>query len=139
MSQFSNQLLKSLEDCEFTQTFIQEQSGLSQGSVSRYANGEIRPDLEAFEKICGLFPKQHQTALLLAYLVDDVPDSLKNLVAIEPKSAAAARAAEDSPVYRSRMPKKLREAYDHLGAAALEHASIAKIIINTSDLQKGAA
>jgi transcriptional regulator with XRE-family HTH domain len=131
-------LQTSIEANGLTQTEIVEKIGVSQGQMSRYVNGENRPEPQVLEKLCAVFPKKDQTSLLLAYLEDDVPDSLKNLIAIEPKSAVP-RVGEDSPVYRSRMPKRLREAYDHLGAAALEHASIAKIIINTSDLQKGGA
>jgi len=135
MSHFSNQLLKSMEDCEFTQTFVQEKTGLSQGTVSRYANGEIQPEPEAFEKICSLFPKDHQTALVLSYLADHVPESLRKLVTIEPKPASS-RIAEDPPVFRARMPRKLREAYDYLARAALENPAIAQMLINTSDLTK---
>ena len=135
MSQFSNQFAKSLEECELTQTAVQEKTELSQGSISRYVNGEIRPDIEALEKICLVFPKEHRVALLLAYLDDDIPRSLNNLVAVEAKTPTV-RVQEDSPAYRARMPKELRDAYDHLGAAALEDASIAQVIIGTSNLTK---
>jgi transcriptional regulator with XRE-family HTH domain len=135
MSQFSNQLQASIEANGFTQTEICDQVGISQGQMSRYVNGENRPEPEIFEKLCGVFAKEHRVAVLLAYLDDDIPPSLKNLVAVEAKTAAA-RVEEDSPVYRSRMPKKLRDAYDHLGAAALEDASIAQVIIGTSNLTK---
>ena len=137
MSQFSNQLQKSIEDECFTQAQVVEKIGVSQGQMSRYVNGENRPEPDIFDKLCALFPEKQRVALVLAYLLDDVPPRFRNLITIAPATRNA-RVTEDPPVYRSRMPKKLRAAYDFLGAAALDKPKVAQMIINTYELSRTA-
>ena len=136
MSQFSNQLQASIEECNFTQCHLVDNADVSPGQICRYVAGENRPEPKVFKKISALFPEKHRTPLILAYLLDDVPPRFRNLVTIEP-SRTGSHDAEQEPVYRSRMPKQLREAYDYLGRAALEKPSIAQILINTSKLSRG--
>jgi hypothetical protein len=138
MSQFSNQLQASMEECDFTQTDIVEKIRISQGQMSRYVNGENRPEPGVVDELVGLFPEKQRTALLMAYLQDDVPARFRNLIIISP-AASSARITEDSPVYRARMPKRLRTAYDFLGAAALEKPRVAQTLINTYELLKSGA
>jgi transcriptional regulator with XRE-family HTH domain len=128
MSQFSNQLQASMEACDFTQTQISEKTGVSQGQLSRYMSGEHRPPTDAFEKLCRPFPDSHGTALLTAYLADDIPQSLSKLVSVTPKIRSAI-VEEEPPVYRTRMPKELRAAYDFIGADALKNADTADWVI----------
>lgn len=124
----------------FTQAYVVDRGGISQGQMSRYVNGENRPELEAFERICGLFSEKHRVALILAYLLDDVPPRFRTLVTISPSANGNSRGAEDpTQVYRSRMPKELRAAYDYLGAAALEKKNVAQMLINTYQALKTAA
>ncbi len=135
MSQFSNQLQASIEAQGFSQVEIVEKIGVSQGQTSRYVNGENRPEPDVFEKLCEIFPTEERVRLIVAYLADDVPVRYRNLISIEPTEKSA-RTAEESPVYRSRMPRKLREAYDYLGSAALEKPAIAQMLINTHKLSE---
>lgn len=127
MSQFSNQFTASIEEAEITQFALHEKAGISQGALSRYASGDNRPPPDQLERLLKAFPAKHRVALLLAYLADDVPDSFRNLVEIAP--ATVAGVAEREPVYRTRMPKKLREAYEGLGVKALESPAVADSLI----------
>jgi transcriptional regulator with XRE-family HTH domain len=137
MSQFSNQLQASMEELGLTQVDVREKAGFAQSQMSRYINGENRPEPEALEKLMALFPEKHRVALLLAYVVDDVPQRYRGLLHISPR--ANSRVQEEPPVYRSRMPKKLRSAYDFLGSAALEKPSVAESLIATAEILRGAA
>lgn len=130
-----------MEEEGFTQMHVVERGGISQGQMSRYVNGENRPELEVFERICGLFSEKRRTALILAYLLDDVPPRFRSLVTISPSAnGVTSRGVEDpTQVYRSRMPKELRAAYDYLGAAALEKKNVAQMLINTYQALKTAA
>ena len=128
MSQFSNQLQASIQAQDFTQTLVCEQTGVTQSQLSRYVNGENRPSPDALDPLLNIFNKENQIALLLAYLDDDIPDPKRNLVHVLPKIAAD-RVAEESAIYRSRMPRALRAAYDWLGADALVNQSTADWII----------
>ena len=131
MSQFSNQFKASVEASGLTQFAISEKTGISQGALSRYAGGDNRPPRDQIETLLPVFPEKERVALLMAYLADDVPASFASLVTIAPRTGAGARAAEQEPVYRSRMPKELREAYDGLGRKALEHPEVADSLIAT--------
>lgn len=135
MSQFSNQLQASIEAQNFTQTHVCEKADISQGQMSRYVNGENRPEPEMFERLLNLFPEKERIALILAYLQDDIPARFRKLVTVAPADAAA-NIKEEPPAYLSRMPRKLRAAYDYLGFAALEKPKVATTLINTAELVK---
>ena len=111
-----------------SQTAVCEKTGISQGQLSRYVNGENRPPPEAFENLAKIFPIEDRVQLLLAYLADEIPAGLRNLVSVTPRSSSA-RIQEESATYRSRMPKDLRAAYDFLGNDALENPATADWII----------
>ncbi|MDP9291096.1 MAG: helix-turn-helix domain-containing protein [Verrucomicrobiota bacterium] len=138
MSQFSNQLQTSMEEAGFKQTDLVDKIDVSQGQMSRYVNGVDRPGPDVFEQLCALFPEKQRAQLIVAYLLDDVPAQFRNLISVEPAKAAL-RTAEDAPAYRSRMPLKLRQAYDYLGSAALDKPRVATTIINTYELVKSGA
>lgn len=138
MSQFSNQLQASIEAQNYTQTLVCERTGVTQSQLSRYVNGENRPSPEALSPLLDVFNKENQIALLLAYLEDDIPGSKKNLVHVLPKIAAD-RVAEESAIYRSRMPRSLRAAYDFLGADALVNQATADWIIANHERLQGSA
>lgn len=135
MSHFSNQLQASIEERGFSQIEITERIGVSQGQMSRYVNGENRPEPDVFAKLCEIFPKDERGKLIVAYLVDVIPPKDRSLIALELKKTEA-RVKEDAPLFRARMPKRLREAYDFLAGAALENPAIAQMLINTYDLTK---
>lgn len=128
MSQFSNQLRLCLERNGWTQTAACEKSETSPAMMSRYVSGENRPEPDAFEKIANIFPRAERAPLLLAYLLDAIPNSLRNEVTITPKREPA-RVGEDEPVYRTKMPKALREAYDFIGRDALANEATADWLI----------
>ncbi|MEY2509418.1 MAG: helix-turn-helix protein [Verrucomicrobiota bacterium] len=128
MSQFSSQLTTSSEEAGLTQTAIREKTEISQGTLSRYFSGDYLPPLDQLEKLLSVFPAQQQRALVLAFLEDNVPGKFRGQVVI---SHAGTRSKEEPPVYRSRMPRELREAYDGLGRKALEHTEVADSLIAT--------
>jgi transcriptional regulator with XRE-family HTH domain len=127
MSQFSNQLQAAIESQDFTQTYVCDQTGISQGQLSRYVNGKNRSSPEALDQLCKIFDKDNQVKILLAYLEDDIPPRMKNLVRVEPKGAA--RVPEDPGICRTRMPRELRAAYDWLGRDAIANKYTADWII----------
>jgi transcriptional regulator with XRE-family HTH domain len=117
-----------MEATGLTQTAVREKTDISQGSLSRYANGDYVPPLDQLEKLLEVFPLEHQRAIALAFVEDNVPAKFRGEIAI---SLATGRAKEDPPVYRSRMPKELREAWEGLGRAALQHPEVADSLIAT--------
>lgn len=130
MSHFSNQLERSMEDAGLTQIAIHVKTNaeISQASVSRYCSGD-RPTRDAFEKLLDVFPERYRTALVLAYAIDDVPEKYRKLITITPATARG-RITEEPAIYRSRMSKKLRTAYDGLGARAIEKPDTAQAVIS---------
>lgn len=129
MSLYSNQLRTSIEDCsEISRQVIEDKAGVSQPQLTRYLRGEHRPPRDVFEAIAKLFPVEHQLKLLLAYLEDEIPPGMRDLVLLQPADTSA-RTKESAPTYRTRMNKELRAAHDFLGADALEHADTADILI----------
>lgn len=136
MSHFSNQLRLSLERNAFTQTLACERSESSPAMMSRYVSGENRPEKDAFEKIASIFPREDRRGLLLAYLLDDIPDSLSNELVIQPRRETA-RVSEDAPPYRARMAKKLREAHDFIGQDAMTNEATADWLIANHERLKG--
>lgn len=138
MSQFSNQLQASIERRGLTQTAVCEKADISQGQLSRYVNGENRPPPDAFANLARIFPREERLSLLLAYIDDEIPASLRNLVVVSAASPSAApRVAEDSETYRARMPRALREAYDFIGLDALQNSATSDWLIANFERLKG--
>jgi transcriptional regulator with XRE-family HTH domain len=129
VSQFSSQLQASMEADRLTQQAILDKIDISQGALSRYCNGS-RPVADQLEKLLGVFSSGQRVALLTAYLEDEIPGKYRGLVVIEP-AAGGDRIKEPAPVYRSRMPRDLREAWEGLGRKALEHPEVADSLIAT--------
>jgi transcriptional regulator with XRE-family HTH domain len=132
VSQFSNQLQGAIEQQGFTQVDVCDKTGVSQGQLSRYVAGKDRPSPEALDQLAKAFDEKNRTRLLVAYLEDDIPPGMRALATVKSKTSES-KTSEEPTVYRSRMPKKLRAAYDYLGAAALEKPSIAQMLITARE------
>src|SRR5437868_4074171 len=139
MSQFSNQLQASLEAAGLTQTDVCEKADISQGQMSRYVNGENRPEQEFLERLLKLFDEKNRTLLLVAYLNDGVPPKYRRLVNVSPGEPKTAYAAEESPPYRSQMPRRLRAAFDFLGERSISDPRAATMVTDFAELVKSTA
>ncbi len=136
MSQFSNQFQTALEEAGLSQTDACEKTKISSAQMSRYVSGENRPEQDSLELLLKLFDERNRTALLLAYLNDDIPAKYRRLVAVTPGESSR-RTAEEPPLYRTQMPRRLRAALDFVGERSIDDERAATVLINTADLLKG--
>jgi transcriptional regulator with XRE-family HTH domain len=130
MSQFSSQLRVLLEKRRVSQTALHKRTGISQGSISRYLSGKLRPRPGALERICNAFPlRADRNKLLTANAQDSVPVRLraKHTTGTQVEGDAQYRQYLQT---RARMPADLRAAYDKVGADAIEHKHTADFVIN---------
>jgi transcriptional regulator with XRE-family HTH domain len=133
VSHFSTELRVLLEERKLSQNALHKKTRVSQGSISRYLNDVIAPDWRAVEKLGAAFPdRRHRARLIAAHARDVVHPSL-----IDKISVRQANPKEERRDPRDRMPKKLREAYDGLGAASIEKAAVADLIIAYAKIVSG--
>src|SRR6266536_2327157 len=128
MSLFANQLKTSMEAHRISQTTVSRIGGLSQSVTSRYINGGHRPRPNKLEKILPAFSMKQRLLIALAYLDDDVPASMRDLIKVEPQDREGLTRA---PTFDySRMPRDVRVAYEGLGSAALADRKVGKHLIS---------
>jgi transcriptional regulator with XRE-family HTH domain len=132
MSHFANQLKASLEADNVTQTDLTEACNMSQGQISRYVNGENRPNAKKLDALLTRFSIRQRMLLTLAYLDDHVPSSMRDLVNVEPHNRLSL--AKPLTLDCSRMPSDVRAAYEALGSAALADHNVGKHLISIERL-----
>ena len=130
-SQFANQLQKAIEDAGTTQFAIHQKTGISQGALSRYVSADNRPPPDVLGTLLNVFPESIRPPLLEAYLLDDVPLEHRRLVNITTAGGEQVYVPPAPADVRARMRRDLREAYDGIGAAAIERPEVAESIIST--------
>jgi hypothetical protein len=118
-----------MEEHGLSQNALHKKTRVSQGSISRYLNDIIitPADWRTVEKIGRHFPARDQARLILAHARDVIHPSLADKITGGARRQRPAK--HKSPNPRDRMPAKLREAYDGLGAAAIEKSAVADLII----------
>ncbi len=94
MSQFSLALNAASQSAGLSQTRIAELSGISLSSINKYFRDAAPVGPKVVEKIIRVFPPPHGADLLAAFLRDEIPESLSNLVEILP---TALRLNEPAP------------------------------------------
>jgi transcriptional regulator with XRE-family HTH domain len=128
MSHFSNALQAILEKKRLTQTRVCQRTEISQSQLSRYVNGQNRPERGHLEKLLSLFDEEERATLLVARLRDILPRSLRNLVTIK-KAQRAHHREEPTSRFSAHAPRELREALEYLAEAAIENPDAAKALI----------
>ena len=132
MSHFANQLKASLEADELAQTALTEACNMSQGQISRYVNGENRPNPRKLDALLTQFSIRQRMLLTLAYLDDHVPPSMRDVINVEPHNRRSL--AKPLSLDCSRLPSDVRTAYEALGSAALADHNVGKLLISIEPL-----
>ena len=139
MSKFSNELQRTIEARKTTQAALAASTGVSQGQMSRYVNGENRPDLDFVIKLLKEFELPDQLLLNAAYAEDNIVPELRSQLSVVPRDNRSTRVMERAeteagPAFRRRMPDPLRLAHDRLGRVAVEDPKVARTLIHLASL-----
>ncbi len=106
-----------------------ELAGLAEvdpANISRWLSGQSKPDLEAVERMAGKLEPGEASRLLVAWLRDRTPSSLRHLVEVTP---GVARVAEDATErFPDGMSAELRERLVFFGRLAMENPDVRRII-----------
>ena len=132
MSHFAIQLKASLESDNLAQTELVEACNMSQGQISRYVNGENRPNPKKLDALLTKFSTGQRILLTLAYLYDHVPPSMRDVVNVDTHNRRSL--AKPLSLDCSRMPSDVRAAYEALGSAALADHNVGKLLISIEPL-----
>ena len=115
-----------------TQLELARIAGIDAGSVSRWLNGQSLPDSEVLKRFHGRLPDAEFANLLVAWLQDQLDDSLLPLVKITP-----AEGLDPDAGYRIKDPAKgefhrfgaeLREKLEFFGLLSIHNPAIRKIL-----------
>ncbi len=91
MSYFSAAIESVMRERSLTQTELSRRAQVHQGQLSRYINAEARPDTDGLERLCHALGEDGQK-LLIAFLKDEVPYSLRATVDIRLRTNPSAEA-----------------------------------------------
>ncbi|MEA3212276.1 MAG: hypothetical protein QOE70_5333 [Chthoniobacter sp.] len=107
MSYFSAALDALMRENEFTQLGLSRHAGVHQGQLSQYLQGLRWPEAEGLERLCTAFGADG-VSLLVAYLRDQIPESLRDKVEISPRQKGAKEKPGFMATYE-RLPRRIRE------------------------------
>lgn len=125
MGHFSNKLSELLQDR--TQQPVADTSGLARGTISLYSSGARNISVAALEKLLEAFPDPAEKfALVRAFLLDQVPASQFDAVAIEPRNHALQEPAAE---YRT-TDKELSAALMRLERIAKRNADLRRVLLD---------
>jgi hypothetical protein len=101
---FSSVLNKAMKESPETgiknSVHLAKKIGVSPSTVSRNALGDNLPTAESFELMVAAFPERHRAPLILAYMQDSLPRSLRGRVHVEvgPEGAQKERSDDISSI-----------------------------------------
>lgn len=119
-----------------SQSELASLGGVDPANVSRWINGQSRPDREAIGRFALALPHSEGTALMIAWLKDLLPEGADERIQIEPvlEEDDGCELREDTPPYQAHslfppaMGIDLRERLLFFGKLALENPDIRKIL-----------
>lgn len=97
MSQFSLALEAASAATGLTQTALCEPTGISLSSMSKYFRDSAPIGAKVAARLISAFPAPHNAHLLAAYLRDQIPDGLDQLVTILPNTGLAEASPDPIP------------------------------------------
>ena len=97
MGMFGTELQTAIKKMGWNQRLMTEKAAaFSQAQLSRYITGSNLPEMYTLEALCAVFPEEIRERLVMAYLLDQIPPSARDLVEIRPTGA---RSSQDVPVF----------------------------------------
>lgn len=110
-----------------TQLEFARLAGVDAGSISRWLSGQSRPDGEILARFAGRLPDAEMGELVAAWVKDQLPDSLRRYVVIQPADTAT-EFAEDPVAKTSGFSDDLRERLEFFGLLSIDNPPIRKIL-----------
>lgn len=121
-----------------SQASLSRLCGIGPDNISRWLNGQSRPDREAISRLVTNLQGAEAAELLVAWLKDCIPagsDSLVRMEAVPPLAPNNTTLREDGALYRAQqqyfppgMSADLRERLLFFGQLALDNPDIRKIL-----------
>jgi transcriptional regulator with XRE-family HTH domain len=120
-----------------TQTELAAIAGADPANVSRWLNGQSKPERDVIERLLPQLDDDEATRLATAWLRDQLPDSASRLVQILPAKPKI-REATPAPTLPAGMSADLREKLAYFGRLALANPDVRKILDVCHDAAKRA-
>jgi transcriptional regulator with XRE-family HTH domain len=131
MSAFSEQFREVLRGTDLSQVEISRRTKISQPTISRYLNGEMSPEPEAFGMILDQLPDTLHYHLIRARLSDELPAKYRDTITILSQSVAV---GEDATPYRPlNMADDLRKAVEYLANEDIQSPNGRQLLIALAD------
>lgn len=115
--------------------------GVSPSTVTRHAAGDKLPTPDSFEAMVAAFPEKYRAPLILAYMQDSLPRSLRGRVHAEVGAESVKEEAGDDISAISVLLKSLRpadvQAFRYLVERAGTHPGVLRALMNVIQAMRG--
>ena len=126
-----SQILKRVTSGFATTQEFADACGLSQSTVWRLLNDKVLPDSSTLERLCQFLPDSESADLLVAYVLDQIPENLRSIVQISPAQIDSAQLDDYAQIIAS-LPKHVRDALLAIARECREDADFAQFILDFS-------